>query len=80
MYNFIEVNVGTDSCSYVNALLIKKVVPSVGSAGCVIHFDQGTLNVCESYEEIKKKLNERIVFTSNEPDVVNKKAKGVEKE
>lgn len=53
---FIEVNVGKPTRSIISEYTIKKIVPVVNGEGCVIHFDSGTLNIAESYEEILGKL------------------------
>ena len=53
MSKFIEVNKTGDK-SIVNLDLVKKVVPVINGVGCVLHFDQGTVNISESYETLKK--------------------------
>lgn len=49
---FIEFNSGSPERVIVNVLLVKKIIPVVNGSGCVIHFDQGTINVKESYEDV----------------------------
>ena len=55
MTKFIEVN-KTGERSIVNLDKIKRIIPVINGVGCVIHFEQGTINVAESYEEIRDKL------------------------
>jgi len=52
MSKFIEVNKSGDK-SIVNMDLVKKIVPVINGVGCVLHFDQGTVNVSETYESIR---------------------------
>jgi len=55
MTQFIEVN-KTGERSIVNLDKIKRIIPVINGVGCVIHFEQGTINVSESYEVIRDKL------------------------
>ena len=55
MSKFIEVNKTGDK-SIINMEMVKKIVPVINGVGCVLHFDQGTVNVSEPYETIKSLL------------------------
>ena len=55
MTQFIEVN-ETGERSIVNLDKIKRIIPVINGVGCVIHFEQGTMLVSESYEVIRDKL------------------------
>lgn len=80
MSKFIEVNKTGDK-SIVNMDLVKKIVPVINGVGCVLHFDQGTVNVSESYETIRsllvpeetpKVLNEETVIAQKKKNESNK--------
>jgi hypothetical protein len=65
---FIEVN-KTGEKTIINLSLIKKVVPVINGVGCIVHFEQGTLNVSESYESIRDEL-----ISGNAPKLLNEEA------
>ena len=69
MSSFIEVN-KTGDRTIINLNSIKKVVPVINGVGCVIHFEQGTLNVIESYDTIKSLMiqeNAPVLLTEEAP-------------
>nr|QMP82998.1 MAG: hypothetical protein [Caudoviricetes sp.] len=74
MSKFIEVNKIGDK-SIVNLDLVKKIVPMINGVGCVLHFEQGTVNISESYDVIKALL----IQEESQPKLLNEEVSAKKK-